>query len=125
MPDITYSFNASINKSGLTQSFNASNVTANMSNVGLQLQTLTPGTSVATTTSISTASLTAVGWFYARNLSTVETAAVTIGPLSGTSYVPMLNLVGGEVAVGQLAPGSYACQSNLTGTRLVVAIAEN
>ena len=31
---------------------------------------------------------------------------------------------GGEAAVGRLASGTYAAQSNLTGTQLVISIVE-
>jgi hypothetical protein len=38
--------------------------------------------------------------------------------------VPTVSLKGGEASVGRLASGSYAAQSNLTGTKLVITILE-
>jgi hypothetical protein len=35
-----------------------------------------------------------------------------------------VSLNGGEAAVGRLASGDYAAQSNLTGTQLVISIVE-
>jgi hypothetical protein len=65
-----------------------------------------------------------VGLFFARNLSTVATAAVSFGQLSAGALVPCVSLNGGEAAVGRLAAGNYAALSNLTGTQLVVSIVE-
>jgi hypothetical protein len=124
VPDINYSINAQITKGALSQSLVASGVTTDMSVSGMATLTLTPGTNAAGTAAISTASLTSVGIFFARNLSTVTTAAVSFGQLSGGALVPCVSLKGGEAAVGRLAAGSYAAQSNMTGTRLIISIAE-
>jgi hypothetical protein len=124
VPDINYSINAQITKGALSQSLVASGVTTDMSVSGMATLTLTPGTNAAGTAAISTASLTSVGIFFARNLSTVATAAVSFGQLSSGAMVPCVSLKGGEAAVGRLASGSYAAQSNLTGTRLIISIAE-
>jgi len=124
MPDINWSINAQVFKGALNQAFVASGVTANMSASGITTQTLTPGTNAAGTAAISTASMTSVGLFFARNLSTVATAAVSFGQLSSGAMVPCVSLKGGEAAVGRLAAGSYAAQSNLTGTQLVISIVE-
>jgi len=124
MPDINWSINAQVSKGALNQAFVASGVTANMSASGITTQTLTPGTNAAGTAAISTASMTSVGLFFARNLSTVATAAVSFGQLSSGAMVPCVSLKGGEAAVGRLAAGSYAAQSNLTGTQLVISIVE-
>ncbi len=125
MPDIVYSISSQVSKGALSQSFAASGVTADISVSGINTQTLTPGTNAAGTSAISTATMTQVGHFFARNLSTVSTAAVSFGQLSGGALVPTVKLLGGEAAVGRLEPGSYACQSNLTGTKLLISIVEN
>ena len=124
MPDIAYAVNAQITKGALQQSLVASGVTADMSASGVTTLTLTPGTNAAGTAAISTATLSSVGLFFARNLSTVSTATVSFGQLSGGALVPTVSLRGGEAAIGRLAAGSYACQANLTGTRLVITITE-
>ena len=124
MPDITYTISQQITKGSLTQSLSASGVTANMAVSGISTQTLTPGTNAAGTVSISTATLTSVGMFYARNLSTVSTATVSFGQLSAGALVPTVSLRGGEASVGRLAAGNYAAQANLAGTQLVITIVE-
>lgn len=124
MADITYTIASQVSKGALTQSFAAAGVTADMSVSGVNTQTLTPGTNAAGTAAISTATMTSVGLFFARNLSTVATAAVSFGQLSGGSLVPTVSLRGGEAAIGRLAAGNYAAQSNLAGTRLVISIVE-
>lgn len=124
MPDIVYSLNATIAKGALSQSFAAAGVTANMSASGINTQTLTPGTNAAGTAAISTATMSTVGLFFARNLSTVSTAAVSFGQLSAGALVPTVSLRGGEAAVGRLAAGDYAAQSNLAGTKLLISIVE-
>lgn len=124
MPDITYNINAQVARGNLNQSFVASGVTSDMSASGVATLTLTPGTNAAGTVAISTATLSSVGLFFARNLSTVATAAVSFGQLSAGSLVPCVSLKGGEAAVGRLAAGNYAAQSNLTGTQLVISIVE-
>jgi hypothetical protein len=124
MPDVVYSVNAQVSKGSLSQMLVASGVTADMSASGVSTVTLAPGTNAAGTVAISTATLTSVGLFFARNLSTVSTATVSFGQLSGGALVPTVSLRGGEAAIGRLAAGSYAAQANLTGTRLVVTILE-
>lgn len=125
MPDINYSINASLSRGALNSSFVASGVTANCSNSGVSTQTLTPGTNAAGTVAISTASMSAVGLFFARNLSTVTTATVSFGQLSAGAMVPSITLRGGEAAVGRLASGSYAAMAAATGTQLVISIVED
>lgn len=124
MPDIVYTVNANLSKGSLAQTFVAAGVTADCDASGLTTQTLSPGTNAAGTAAISTASLSSVGMFFARNLSTVGTAVVSFGQLSAGALVPTVALRGGEAAVGRLAAGSYAAQSNLTGTQLVITIIE-
>lgn len=124
MPDVTYSINQVVTKGPFSQTFIAAGVTANMSASGVATVTIQPGTDAASTTAISTATLSSVGLFFARNLSTVSTAAVSFGQLSAGILVPTITLRGGEAAVGRLAAGSYAAQANVTGTPLVVSILE-
>lgn len=124
MPDIVYSINAAVTKGPLSQSFAAAGVTADCNASGISTVTLSPGTNAAGTVAISTATLSSVGLFLARNLSTVSTATVSFGQLSAGALVPTLSLRGGEAAVGRLAAGDYAAQANLTGTQLVVTIIE-
>jgi hypothetical protein len=124
MPDLTWNINAQLARGALNQAFVASGVTADCSASGVNTITITPGTNAAGTVAISTASMSSVGLFFARNLSTVTTAAVSFGQLSAGALVPCVSLKGGEAAVGRLAAGSYAAQSNLAGTQLVVSIIE-
>lgn len=124
MADITYTINATLAKGSLNQSFVAAGVTSDMSASGLATLTVSPGTNAAGTVALSTATLTSVGMFFARNLSTVTTAAVSFGQLSAGTLVPTVSLKGGEAAVGRLAAGNYAAQANLTGTQLVISILE-
>ena len=124
MPDLTWSINAQVARGNLNQAFVASGVTADSSASGITTLTLTPGTNAAGTAAISTATLTSVGLFFARNLSTLATAAVSFGQLSAGDLVPCVSLQGGEAAVGRLSAGSYAAQSNRTGTQLVISIVE-
>ena len=124
MPDLTWNINAQVARGNLNQALVASGVTADMSASGINTLTITPGTNAAGTVAISTATMTSVGLFFARNLSTVATAAVSFGQLSAGALVPCVSLKGGEAAVGRLAAGNYAAQSNLTGTQLVVSIVE-
>lgn len=124
MPDITWNINAQVARGNLNQALVASGVTADMSASGINTMTLSPGTNAAGTAAISTATMTSVGLFFARNLSTIATASVSFGQLSAGALVPCVSLKGGEAAVGRLAAGNYAAQSNLTGTQLVISIVE-
>jgi hypothetical protein len=124
MADLTWSINAQVARGNLNQAFVASGVTADSAASGITTLTLTPGTNAAGTAAISTATLSSVGLFFARNLSTIATAAVSFGQLSAGVLVPCVSLKGGEAAVGRLAAGSYAAQSNRTGTQLVISIVE-
>jgi hypothetical protein len=124
MPDLTWNINAQLAKGSLNQALVASGVTADCSASGINTLTMTPGTNAAGTVAITTATMSSVGLFFARNLSTVSTATVSFGQLSAGALVPCVSLRGGEAAVGRLAAGNYAAQSNLTGTQLVVSIVE-
>lgn len=124
MSDITYSINAQLNRDSLSQSFVAGGVTADCSQSGFSSVTIAPGTNSAGTVAISTATLSSVGVFFARNLSTVATASVSFGQLSAGAMVPTVSLLGGEASIGRLAAGSYAAIANMTGTRLLISIVE-
>jgi hypothetical protein len=124
MPDLSWNITAQLARGALSQAFVASGVTASMNASGMVTQTLSPGTNAAGTVAISTATLSSVGFFFARNLSTVSTATVSFGQLSAGSLVPTVSLRGGEASIGRLAAGNYACQANLTGTPLVVTVVE-
>lgn len=124
MPDLTWNINAQVARGNLNQALVASGVTADMSASGINTLTITPGTNAAGTVAITTATMSSVGLFFARNLSTVATAAVSFGQLSAGALVPCVSLKGGEAAVGRLAAGNYAAQSNLTGTQLIISIVE-
>lgn len=124
MADVTYTISQQVSKGPFSQSFAAAGVTASMSVSGVATVTIQPGTNAANTTAISTATLSSVGMFFARNLSTVSTATVSFGQLSAGALVPTITLRGGEAAVGRLSAGSYAAQSNLAGTSLVISILE-
>jgi hypothetical protein len=124
MPDLTWNINAQLARGNLNQALVASGVTADCSATGMTTVTLSPGTNAAGTSAISTATLSSVGLFFARNLSTVTTAAVSFGQLSGGALVPCVSLKGGEAAVGRLASGNYAAQANITGTQLIISIVE-
>jgi len=124
MPDLTWNINAQVARGNLNQALVASGVTADCSASGINTMTLTPGTNAAGTVAITTATMSSVGLFFARNLSTVATATVSFGQLSAGALVPCVSLRGGEAAVGRLAAGNYAALSNLTGTQLVVSIVE-
>lgn len=124
MSDIVYSINATLSKDSLNQTLVAAGVTADCAASGLATQTMSPGTNAAGTVAISTATLSSVGMYFARNLSTVSTATVSFGQLSAGALVPTVSLRGGEASVGRLAAGSYAAQSNFAGTKLVITIVE-
>jgi len=124
MPDLTWNINAQVARGNLNQALVASGVTADMSASGINTLTITPGTNAAGTVAITTTTMSSVGLFFARNLSTIATASVSFGQLSAGALVPCVSLKGGEAAVGRLAAGNYAAQSNLTGTQLIISIVE-
>ena len=129
MADITYTVNMNVSKDLLTQVFQASGIGVGMQNSGFISQTLSPGTTAAATAVISTATMNTVGMFFARHISpgtVFVTSQVSFGPLVNGEFVKMITLKQGEVAVGRLSTGkTYACQSNQTGTQLLISILEN
>ena len=122
MPDVQYTINGQIAKGSLSQSFAASGVTANMATAGVASVTLELDTS---TTSIGTTNLGAVGLCFARSLATTTTHTVSFGRLVGTNLYETVRLKAGEAAVMRLAPGDYAANSAVSGSRLVLTIYED
>lgn len=123
MPDLSYSINGQVSKGALSQTFQASGVTANMATAGVISVTLGLGTN---TTAISTANLGALGLCFARNLATSETHTVSFGRVVSNTLHETVRLKGGEAAVLRLAAGDYAAKAAVAGTtRLVVTIYED
>jgi hypothetical protein len=79
MPDLTWNINAQVARGNLNQALVASGVTADMSASGINTLTLTPGTNAAGTVAITTATMSSVGLFFARNLSTVTQRPFLLG----------------------------------------------
>ena len=75
-------------------------------------------------TQISTTSLGALGLCFARSLTTVATHVVSIGRYDGTTLHSAVQLRGGEAAVLRLAPGNYAANAAVAGTRAIITITE-
>ena len=122
MPDVQYTINGQIAKGSLSQSFAASGVTADMATAGVVAVTLDLDTS---TTSIGTTNLGALGLCFARSLATTTTHTVSFGRLIGTNLYETVRLKAGEAAVMRLAPGDYAANSAVSGSRLVLTIYED
>lgn len=121
MADVSYSINFSVDKGFLRNSINVPNVTANMSQVGMQSLTLTLTTNAV---SISTASLSSVGMAFLRNLSTATASTAQIGIDGGGSFVSLTTLRAGEPAVFRMSSGTDYKVIGTAGTRLRVDITE-
>lgn len=121
MADVSYSINLNVDKGFLRNSVNVSNVTANMSQVGMQSLTLTLTTNAV---SISTASLSSVGMAFLRNLSTATASTAQVGIDEGGSFVSLTTLRAGEPAVFRLSSGTNYKAIGTAGTRLRVDITE-
>lgn len=122
MADINYTINGQVSKGALSQSFAASGVTANIATAGVLAVTLNLNTNVTT---ISTASLGAVGLCFARSLATSSTHTVSFGRyVSGTLH-ETVRLKGGEAAVLRLAAGDYAAKAAVADSRLVLTVYED
>jgi len=123
MPDLTYSLTYRVDKGNLSDSMSATNVTADMSVVGLYQVTLALTTA---TQNISTATLSAVGLAFMRNLSTATSSTVQIGILSGSAFVPFTTLRGGEAGMTRLTTGQqYQARGSAATDRLRLDILEN
>lgn len=123
MSNITIATSLQFVKDGLSDVYTGSQ-TATMSVGGIFVQSPTIGTNV---TSISTATLTKLGYAFVQSLSvaTAATATITFGRMVGTSFAGTVQLRANEPAVLRLAAGDYAAQSAVEGSRLLVAILED
>ena len=121
MPDISYTINLSVNKDYLNDLVSVSNVTATMSDVGMNSMTIALSTNPA---SISTANLTKVGIAVLRNLSTATASTATIGIAAGGSMAGFCTLRAGEPALFRMTPGVDYQATGTAGTRLRVDITE-
>ncbi len=122
MADLSYSVAALISKGSLSQSFNASNITADISTAGMLAVTLNLGTSV---TQVTTATMGTLGLCFARSLATTTTHTVSFGRYSGGTLYESIRLRAGEAAMLRLAPGDYAAKSAVEGSRLLINIIED
>lgn len=120
-PDISYSIVEQVTRGNLNRQMAASGVTADMATSGIVGDTLSLGTA---TQSISTASLTAVGVCFARNLATTGTHTVSFGRLDGTALWESVTLRAGEAALFRMSSGNYAAKAAVAGTRLEYQITE-
>lgn len=121
MADINYSISMRVDKENLSNSINTSSVTANMSTVGMQSATYVLS---GTPTTLATASLTAVGIAFLRNLSTATATTCSIGVVSGTSLISFAAPRPGETAILRLASGVNYQATGTSGARLRVDITE-
>lgn len=122
MPDLSFSVSALVGKGFFAQSFNAANMTADMSSAGMIALTLNLNT---TTTQISTATMGGLGLCFARNLSTVTTHTVSFGRLNGTTLYESVKLRAGEAAMFRMAAGDYAAKAAVAGSRLLINVVED
>ncbi len=121
MADISYSVTVKVDKDYLSNTSNASGITAAMSLAGLKSDTYTLSTNAS---SISTANLGAVGLGFLRNLSTATASTVQVGIEAGGSFVSFATLRAGEPAVFRLSSGTTYQAKGVAGSRLRVDITE-
>ena len=121
MPDISYNVAMKLDKDYLNNSVSVVNVTATMSEVGMNSMTLALSTNPI---SISTANLTRVGLAFLRNLSTATAATATIGISEGGSFVGFCTLRAGEPSIFRMSTGKEYQAIGTAGTRLRVDITE-
>ena len=121
MPDISYNVSMKLDKDYLNNSVSVVNVTATMSEVGMNSMTLALST---TPVNISTANLTRVGLAFLRNLSTATASTATIGVSAGGSIAGFCTLRAGEPAIFRMSAGKDYQAIGTTGTRLRVDITE-
>lgn len=121
MPDISYNVSLKLDKDYLNNSVSVVNVTANMSQVGMNSMTLALST---TPVSISTANLSSVGLAFVRNLSTATSSTATIGLVAGGSMAGFCTLRAGEPAIFRMSAGTEYQATGSAGTRLRVDITE-
>jgi len=121
MPDISYNVALKLDKDYLNNSVSVVNVTATMSEVGMNSMTLALSTNPV---SISTANLSSVGLAFLRNLSTATAATATIGISEGGSFVGFCTLRAGEPSIFRMSTGKDYQAIGTAGTRLRVDITE-
>lgn len=121
MADLNFSVSMQVSKGLLSQSFAASNATANMTSTGLITSTLNLGTA---TTAITTTSLGSVGMCFAKSLATESTHTVSFGRLVGTNLYSCCTLRGGEGALLRLTAGDYAANAVVANSKLLLTIVE-
>jgi hypothetical protein len=121
MPDISYNVSMKLDKDFLNNSVSVVNVTATMSQVGMNSVTLALSTNPV---SISTANLTSVGLAFLRNLSTATASTAAIGIDAGGSFIGFCTLRAGEPALFRLGSGTNYQAIGAAGTRLRVDITE-
>jgi hypothetical protein len=121
MPDISYNVAMKLDKDYLNNSVSVVNVTATMSEVGMNSMTLALSTNPI---SISTANLTRVGLAFLRNLATATGATAAIGIDAGGSFLGFCTLRAGEPAIFRMGAGTNYQAIGAAGTRLRVDITE-
>jgi len=121
MPDISYNVALKLDKDYLNNSVSVVNVTATMSEVGMNSMTLALSTNPI---SISTANLTRVGLAFLRNLATATGATASIGIDAGGSFLGFCTLRAGEPAIFRMGAGTNYQAIGTAGTRLRVDITE-
>lgn len=121
MSDISYSVSLKVDKDYLSNTVNASGITASMAAAGMRSDTYTLS---GTPTTLSTANLTTVGLAFLRNISTATGTTCAIGVVSGGSMVPFAAPRIGESAVLRLAAGATYQATGAAGCRLRVDITE-
>lgn len=121
MPDISYNVSLKLDKGYLNNSVSVVNVTATMSEVGMNSMTLALSTNPV---SISTANLTRVGLAFLRNLATATASTATLGISAGGSFLGFCTLRAGEPAVFRMSSGTEYQAIGTAGTRLRVDITE-
>jgi hypothetical protein len=121
MPDISYNVALKLDKDYLNNSVSVANVTATMSEVGMNSMTLALSTNPI---SISTANLTRVGLAFLRNLATATGATAAIGIDAGGSFLGFCTLRAGEPAIFRMGAGTNYQAIGAAGTRLRVDITE-
>lgn len=121
MSDISFGLNLNVSKGYLDSRIQVSNVTATMTQEGMQSLTYSLTTNPV---SLSTASLSNVGMAFIRNLSTATASTAQIGIDAGGSFVSLATMRAGEPAVFRLSTGQQYQAIGTAGTRLRVDITE-
>lgn len=122
MPDINYTISAQVQKGALSQTFAASGVTADINTAGMLSVTLNLGTAVS---QVSTATMGSLGLCFARSLATTTTHTVSFGRFDGTTLHSAVRLRAGEAALLRLAPGNYAANAAVEGSRIILTVLED